>query len=176
MSDPQTDHQDPQDQQDPRDQAGAPTDPKATEIAALQTKLVEMTEAAKRAMADLQNFKRRTEEERADLQIYANLRLLESIFPAIDNLARAFEHIPEDLKENEWIKGIQAVEAGLLSSLEQLGLQAINQTGVPANPNLHEVLMEGDGPAGQVIQIFEKGYSFNGKAIRPAKVQVGKGE
>lgn len=145
------------------------------QIAQLQEELATMTEAAKRALADLQNFKRRTEEERADLQVYANIKLLEAIFPAIDNLARAFEHTPEELRDNEWVKGIQEIEKGLLSSLEQLGLKAINQTGVPADPHRHQVLMEGDGPAGEVIQILEKGYEFNGKTIRPAKVQVGKG-
>ena len=153
-----------------KDQAG----PKAIQIAQLQEELATMTEAAKRALADLQNFKRRTEEERADLRIHANLNLLESIFPAIDNLARAFESIPKELQSNEWVKGIQATEAGLLASLEQLGLKAINETGIPVDPNLHEVLMEGEGPTGQVTQIIEKGYEFNGKTIRPAKVQVGK--
>jgi molecular chaperone GrpE len=147
---------------------------KDIQIAQLQEELAHMTEAAKRAMADLQNFKRRTEEERADLRVHANLNLLESIFPAIDNLARAFESIPEELQTNEWVKGIQATEAGLLTSLEQLGLKAINETGIPADPLRHEVLMEGDGPTGQVTQVIEKGYEFNGKTIRPAKVQVGK--
>ena len=151
-----------------------PADTQAIQIAQLQEELAHMTEVAKRAMADLQNFKRRTEEERADLRIHANLNLLESIFPAIDNLARAFESIPKELQTNEWVKGIQVIETNLLTSLEQLGLKAINETGVPADPLFHEVLMEGDGPAGQVIQIIEKGYEFNGKTIRPAKVQVGK--
>lgn len=139
-----------------------------------EEQLAQMTEMAKRTMADFQNFKRRTEEERGELQVYANMKLLQAIFPAIDNLARAFEHIPEDLKENEWVKGIQATESNLLSALENLGLESIQETGVPVDPNIHEVLLEGDGPAGQVTQILEKGFSFKGKTVRPAKVQVGK--
>lgn len=147
---------------------------KDLQIAQLQEELATMTESAKRAMADLQNFKRRAEEERANIRIHANMNLLESIFPAIDNLARAFEQMPEELQENEWVKGIQEIEKGLLGALDQLGLKAIDQTGVPADPNKHQVLMEGEGPAGEVIQVLEKGYEFNGKTIRPAKVQVGK--
>lgn len=139
-----------------------------------EEQLAQMTEMAKRTMADFQNFKRRTEEERGELQVYANMKLLQAIFPAIDNLARAFEHIPEDLKENEWVKGIQATESNLLSALENLSLESIQETGVPVDPNIHEVLLEGDGPAGQVTQILEKGFSFKGKTVRPAKVQVGK--
>lgn len=143
-------------------------------MAALQAELAAMTETAKRAMADLQNFKRRTEEERGEIQVYANMRLLEAIFPALDNFARAFEIIPEDLEEEEWVKGIQGIESNLMNALTALGLERIDQTGVPVDPNKHEVLMEGEGPAGQVMQVFEKGYAFKGKTIRPAKVQVGK--
>ncbi len=145
-------------------------------IVALQTELAAMTETAKRAMADLQNFKRRTEEERGEIQVYANMRLLEAIFPALDNFARAFEIIPEDLEEEEWVKGIQGIESNLMNALAALGLELIDQVGVPADPNKHDILMEGEGAAGQVVQIFEKGYAFKGKTIRPAKVQVGRAE
>lgn len=144
------------------------------ELKKLQAELAEMTETAKRAMADLQNFKRRTEEERGELQIFANMHLLETIFPALDNFTRAFELIPEDLEEEEWIKGIQNIENNLMNALKNLGLEVIDQTGIPVDPNRHEVLMEGEGPAGEVVQIFEKGYTFKGKTLRPAKVQVGK--
>lgn len=151
--------------------SGAPLQDDATQ---LQADLAAMTETAKRALADLQNFKRRTEEERAKLQIFANMKLLQGLFPALDNFARAFASIPEELKNNEWVKGIEAIESNLLKALTDLGLEIIDQTGIPADPHRHEILMEGEGPAGQVIQIFEKGYAFNGETIRPAKIQVGK--
>ena len=149
-------------------------DDRDLQIAQLKEELEAMTETAKRSMAEFQNFRRRVEGERGEIRIHANMELLESIFPAIDNLARAFDHIPEELQENEWVSGIQAIETNLITGLEQLGLKAIDEIGVPADPNRHEVLMEGEGPAGQVTQILEKGYEFNGKTIRAAKVQVGK--
>ena len=73
-------------------------------------------------------------------------------------------------------KGVQAIEKNLLSELEKLGLSVITEIGVQADPNKHEVVLQAPGPLGQVLQIFEKGYSFNGRTIRPAKVQVGSGE
>ena len=152
------------------------TDDIQTDIEKLQADLDEMTEAAKRAMADLQNFKRRTEEERGQMGLYANMKLLNAIFPTIDNLSRAIESTPDNLKNDEWAKGFATILAGLIQSLTSLGLQPIEETGVPADPNIHEVLMEGEGPAGEVTQIFEKGYTFNGSTVRPAKVQVGKGD
>lgn len=148
--------------------------PQDDQTAALQADLAAMTETAKRAMADLQNFKRRTEEERGEIQVYANMRLLEAIFPALDNFARAFELMPEHLEEEEWVKGIQGIESNLMNALATLGLELIDQVGVPADPNKHDILMEGEGAAGQVVQIFEKGYAFKGKTIRPAKIMVGK--
>lgn len=152
------------------------TDDIQNEIKKLQADLDSMTEAAKRAMADLQNFKRRSEEDRRQMGLYANLKLLEAIFPTIDNLNRAVESTPETLKDNEWAKGIASILTSLTLSLTTLGLKPIEEVGIPADPNIHEVLMEGEGPAGTVTQIFEKGYSFNGSTVRPAKVQVGKGE
>lgn len=170
MTDETTNPQDSQDTaQDPAAQSGQ--DPAVFQ---LQNDLAAMTETAKRALADLQNFKRRTEEERAELQVYANMKLLQTLFPALDNFGRAFASIPEELKTNEWVKGVQAIEANLLTALTNLGLEVIEQTGVPVDPNKHEVLLQGNGPAGQVTQVFEKGYLYNGKTIRPAKVQVGK--
>lgn len=146
----------------------------SSELEELREQLTQMTEMAKRNMADFQNYKRRMEEQKAELQVYANMKLLNAIFPALDNFARAFEHIPEELKEHEFIKGIQATEKSLIQSLESLGLEAIDKTGIPVDPNRHEILMEGEGPAGQVVQVFEKGYQFNGKTIKAARVMVGR--
>ena len=163
------------DPQDPAAQS-AGQDPAAQDPAMiqLQADLAAMTETAKRALADLQNFKRHAEEERAELQVYANMKLLQALFPALDNFARAFTTIPEELKANEWVKGIEAIEANLLSALTNLGLEIIDPAGLPADPHRHEILMETEGPTGQVVQVFEKGYAFNGKTVRPAKVSVGK--
>jgi molecular chaperone GrpE len=165
--------------QDDSTQSGATPQDHTTqdEVTHLQQDLAAMTETAKRALADLQNFKRRAEEERGELQVFANMNMLSAIFPALDNFTRAFATIPEDLKDNDWAKGIMAIEANLLKALTNIGLETIDQIGVPADPQKHEVLMETDSApeqAGQVVEIFEKGYAFKGKTVRPAKVSVGK--
>lgn len=146
------------------------------ELEKLQGELAQMTETAQRSLADLQNYKRRVEEERGELQVFANMKFLEAIFPAIDNLARAFEHVPAELQGNEWLKGVQSIEKNLLHALENLGLESINQSGIPMDPHQHEVVMEAPGPRNQVLQVFEKGFAFKGKTVRPAKVQVGSGD
>ena len=159
-----------------QDPAQNPATPAADDsaVAQLQADLNAMTETAKRALADLQNFKRHAEEERAELQVYANRKFLEALFPALDNFTRAFASTPEELKSNEWVKGIEAIETSLMNSLKALGLEVVEDINVPFDPSKHEVLLQVDGPDGQVIQVFEKGYLFNGKTVRPAKVSVGK--
>jgi molecular chaperone GrpE len=143
----------------------------------MQTELHAMTETAKRAMADLQNVRRHHEEEKTRLNIYANIKLLEAIFPAIDNFNRAIETQPKSPAPTEWeacLQGLLATGQLLIKALEQLGLEVIDQIHVPVDPFRHEVLIQGEGPAGEVLQVFEKGYLFKGEVIRPAKVMVGK--
>lgn len=141
-----------------------------------EEKLNEMTESAKRAVADLQNFRRRADEERSGLVLYANLQFLQGIFPVIDNFQLAFQHIPETLKENEWVKGVYAIEKKFVDTLRTLGLTEIPcEQGFPFNPNIHEAVLQGPGAKDTVIECFEKGYQFKEQVIRPAKVKVGDG-
>ncbi|MFT7184020.1 MAG: molecular chaperone GrpE [Oceanicoccus sp.] len=164
------------DDQNPQDEQENEQAPEISETEKIQAELEQMTQIAQRSAADFANYKRQMDEQRAELMAYANRQLLNAIFPAIDNLVRATENLPEDLADNEWIKGVLSTEKSLMDALASLGLAPIEATGVPMNPHQHEVLMEAAGPKGDVIQIFEKGYSFNGKTIRPAKVQVGNGD
>ncbi len=140
----------------------------------LREELQQMTGIAKRTMADFQNFKRRTEEEREQLMAFANKELLNVIFPAVDNLERALQSMPEELDGSEWAKGLKSTQESFLQGLQAAGLEIIDQTGIPANPNEHDVLMEDDGPKGEILEVFERGYRLKGKTIRPAKVKVGR--
>ena len=142
-----------------------------------ESKLAEMTELAKRTAADLQNFKRRSDEERAGLRVFANLQLLQGIFPIIDNFQRAFQHIPENLAQDEWVKGLFAIEKQFVATLASLGLNEIPcEPGAKFDPTLHEAVTQGPGEKDTVLECFERGYLFNGQVVRPAKVKVGTGE
>lgn len=145
------------------------------ELAQIREEHETLKDTTKRAVADLQNFKRRTEEERADIKIFANAQLLEALFPIIDNLKRAFDNLPENLANNEWVTGIQSIEKQLLDTLTQLGLEEIATVGEQLNPELHEAVMQGPGPKDEITEELEKGFAFKGKAIKPAKVKVGDG-
>lgn len=151
---------------------GMPTDRDAAE---LREQVKKLTELAARAQAELQNAKIRMEKEASEHRKFASMSLLIKLLPTIDNLQRAFAHLPEDLQNHDWVKGVSSIEKELLTILEREGLKKIDALGANIDPQRHEVLMEGPGEKGTVVEVFEDGYELHGKVLRPAKVKGGNG-
>lgn len=162
-SDPQTD-----------DDATAATGDEQLDHALLE--IERLKDMAARAQADLQNAKARMDKEAQDLRTFAVLGLVERLLPTIDNFQRSFEHLPEELADNDWVQGLFATEKQLMADLTAVGLKRMESLGQPVNPDMHEVLQAGPGELDTVSQVLEEGYEFNGKVIRPAKVIAGNGE
>ena len=141
----------------------------------LEQELQDMTNMAKRAMADLQNYKRQVEEERKTLMTMSKVTILSEILPAIDNLQRALNHIPADMQGNEWTKGIEAITNQLEGVLTNSGLEVIPTEG-QADPHLHEAITSIPGDQDKIMEVIEIGYKVGDKVIRPAKVVVGNGQ
>ncbi|MBU0766988.1 nucleotide exchange factor GrpE [Patescibacteria group bacterium] len=139
----------------------------------LTAELAKMKDLAGRAQADLQNAKDRMQKEGEELRKFALENTLLLLLPTIDNFQRAFEHLPENLDGNEWVEGVIAIEKDLMGKLGALGLEKIECIGEQVDSEKHEVLQTGSGEEGKVIEVFEDGFVFNGKILRPAKVKVG---
>ncbi len=146
---------------------------KHDELDKLKKDLIEMTELAKRTMADMQNLKRRQEEERKLFITLANVDLLRQTLPILDNLDRASEHVPQSAAE--WFKGIEMSINQLHQVFNELGLKPMETIGQPFNPDLHEALTQGPGEKDTVVEELERGYMLGNKVIRHAKVKVGNG-
>lgn len=138
-------------------------------------KIEELQNAYARAMADLQNFKRRTEEEKRDLGAFANAKLILDFLPVVDNFERAIAHKPENIPQ-EWLDGVMQIHTQFNSIFEKQGLEEIQTIGEKYNPNLHEALLQTEGENDIITQTLEKGYLLNGKVLRAAKVAVGNGQ
>ena len=160
------DHDDDDDDDDDDNQA---------EVKKLQHDLAAMTEIAKRAMADLQNYKKRAEEERSGLQKFAALNLIIQLLPIHENFKRAFEQKPEELEGNQWIEGIIIIEKQFKDVLEKQGITEITADDEHFDPLKHEAMMKGPGELDKVIEVFEPGYMMGDKVLKPAKVKVGDG-
>lgn len=167
-------------QQDPQTTTPTTDDTNAGDLAALQTelenskaKLMELTQISQHALADLQNFKKRTQEEKSQFISFANASLITDLLPILDNMDRALTHIPEDKAAREWANGVLAIIKNLEETLKARGLEVINTENQPFNPILHEALMTEPGTQDQVIKQLEKGYKIADRVLRRAKVTVG---
>lgn len=146
--------------------------------AKLQAELDNMTEMAKRTMADMQNYKRRVEEEKKSWSIFANADLVKKLLPIFDNFKRALTHQPKDLNEDtkKWLEGIGMSISQLEKLLQDLGVKKIEALGQKFNPDLHEALAQGPGEQDIILEELESGYTLGDKVLRHAKVKVGNGE
>lgn len=135
-----------------------------------------LKDIAGRAQADLQNAKQRLEREASDLRAYAGEGVIRRILPTLDNFQRAFGAVPADIAGHEWVKGLTAIEQDLLKQVSDLGLERMKSLGETVDPARHEVITMGPGEEGKVVEVFEEGYTLNGKVIRPAKVRAGGGQ
>jgi molecular chaperone GrpE len=149
--------------------------PKSEQKDPKDIKIEELTNALARAMADLQNYKRRTEEDQGKFVKFANAELLKILLAIIDNFNRSVGHLPEDLKKNDWAKGIVQIHDDFLKTLEKVGVKKIKTVGEKLDPKLHEGLIAGPGEKDVILEELEPGYTLNGDVIKVAKVKVGDG-
>ncbi|MCX5994808.1 MAG: nucleotide exchange factor GrpE [Chloroflexi bacterium] len=128
-----------------------------------------------RAQADLINYKRRSEQERAEVVNYANSTLILDMLPVLDDLERALGNVPDELAESPWIDGIRHIYRKLQAVLDAQGVSVIEAEGKDFDPNFHEAVMSVEGEEGKVIEETQKGYKLRNRVIRPTKVKVGRG-
>jgi molecular chaperone GrpE len=128
-----------------------------------------------RAQADFVNYKRRSEQERAEVVNYANSTLILNTLPVLDDLERALGSVPVELAESPWVDGIRHIYRKLQAVLEAQGISVIEAEGKDFDPNFHEAVMSVEGEDGKVIEETQKGYKLRNRVIRPTKVKVGKG-
>src|SRR5688572_15058219 len=119
-------------------------DPKA-----LQQQLDELTAALQRERADTINIRRRYDEHIANLQTVVKSGVIRDLLPVIDNFERALKHVPTDLTDNDYIKGIQGVVKQFEKVLEQLGVKRIQTVGKSFDPHIHEAVSMEDGDGDQ---------------------------
>jgi len=130
-----------------------------------------------RTTADLENFKKRAARERQDAIRFANASLFEKLIPALDNfdMAMAAANTAEGHSMESLKTGVAMIYNQLKAALADTGLEEIDATNQPFDPNLHEAVSHQDSadlPEGQVLQQLRKGYKLKERLIRPASVVV----
>ncbi|MGB3166390.1 MAG: nucleotide exchange factor GrpE [Alteraurantiacibacter sp.] len=133
------------------------------------------------AKADTQNVRRRMERDIADARAYAATGFARDILSVADNLTRAIEAVPEDLREDSKFKGlvagIQATQREMEKAFAQHGISRIAAMGLPLDPNQHQAMMEiptDDAEPGTIVQEMQAGYMIRDRLLRPSMVGVAK--
>ena len=127
-----------------------------------------------RTQADFVNFKKRTEQEKADNAKFAKSSLVVSLLPVLDDLERALDNVTPKMTERTWVEGIELIYRKLLGVLEGQGLSKIEAEGKDFDPNFHQAVLHEEGEEGKVVEEFQKGYMLHDRLLRPAMVKVGK--
>ncbi|MGB9619441.1 MAG: nucleotide exchange factor GrpE, partial [Armatimonadota bacterium] len=128
-----------------------------------------------RVLADFDNFRKRQREETARQVSLAREELILKILPILDNFQRTLEAAEAQHSYESLVEGVSLTLRQFRETLEKEGVRPIEAVGEQFNPELHEAMMRvetDEYPENTVIEEFEKGYTLNGKVLRPARVRV----
>jgi molecular chaperone GrpE len=144
------------------------------ELAKLTADLEELRQTLLRRQADFDNYRKRIEKERFEDAKRATARVVEGLIPVIDG----FEHALAAHREAEYEsyrKGFELIYKQLLDHLAKLGVERLDPVGKPFDPHLHQAVDRAetkDLDDGTILQVFQPGYVFHGRVLRPAMVRV----
>lgn len=126
---------------------------------------------AQRIQADFDNYRKRTQKENAEFKQFATADIITDILTIIDDFDRAIASAKED---SEFVSGVKGIRYNLMKTVESRGVKEIPAEG-KFDPNFHEAFAVAEGEEDDMIaEVFQKGYTLNGKVLRYAKVKVTK--
>jgi len=127
-----------------------------------------------RAKADFVNYKKDQEKYLEEFRKYASEDLIVKLLPTIDNFELAVKHLPKDLENSDWAKGIVCIKSQFDNFLKEAGVEEIKSVGEKFDPNLFESVgeEESDQEEGIIISEIQKGYRMFGRVVRVGKVKV----
>lgn len=126
-----------------------------------------------RTAADFANYRRRTEQERAQQRLLANEQLLREIVPVLDDLQRGLGAVPADQQDSALAEGMRWVEQKFLSTLKKHGVTPMDALGQRFDPAVHEAVEADPAGGDTVVAVYAPGYHLGDDVLRPAMVKVG---
>ena len=144
------------------------------QMAKLSADLEELRQTLLRRQADFENYRKRIEKERFEDSRRATARVLEGLIPVLDGFEQALAAHREAEYDN-YRKGFELIYKQLLDAVTKLGVERIDPLGKPFDPHLHQAVDRAetsDQKDGTILQVFQPGYVFHGRVLRPAMVRV----
>ena len=139
------------------------------------TQIEELTDRVQRQMAEFDNFRKRTEKEKAAMFEVGAKSVVEKILPTVDNFERGLASVSEEQKEEPFVQGMEKVYRQLMASLESIGVKPIEAVGQEFDPNFHNAVMQVESEeydSGVVAQELQKGYMYKDSVVRHSMVAV----
>lgn len=142
---------------------------------AYEAKIAELDDRVKRQMAEFENFRKRTEKEKATMFEMGAKSVIEKILPVVDNFERGLQTIPEEDKNSPFADGMNKIYKQMMTELEGLGVKPIEAVGKEFDPNFHNAVMQVESDEyeeGVIAQELLKGYTYRDTVVRYSMVAV----
>ena len=142
---------------------------------AFKVKIDELEDRIKRQMAEFENFRKRTDKEKAAMFETGAKSVIEKILPVVDNFERGLAAVPENEKDSAFVEGMNKVYKQLMTELDNMGVKPIEAAGQEFDPNFHNAVMHvEDEEYGEniVVEEFQKGYTYHDAVVRHSMVKV----
>ena len=137
-----------------------------------EQQIEDLTDRLKRSMAEFDNFRKRTEKEKASMYIIGAKDIVEKMLPVVDNFERGLAQAPE---EDPFADGMKMIYEQLMTTLDELGVKAIEAEGKEFDPNFHNAVMHVDDESvgdNIVVEELQKGYTYKDFVVRHSMVKV----
>ncbi len=137
--------------------------------------IADLTDRLKRQMAEFDNYRKRTEKEKASMYIVGAKEIVEKILPIVDNFERGLGVVPQEQMEDPFVTGMSQIYKQLMTTLEGLGVKPIEAVGAEFNPDFHNAVMHvEDDSVGEnvIVEEFQKGYLYKDFVVRHSMVKV----
>jgi len=144
------------------------------EVGKLAKDLEDLRQTLLRRQADFDNYRKRVEKERSEDSRRTTARLIEALIPVIDSFDQALASHREPEYAN-YRKGFELIHKQLLDNIAKLGAERVEPVGMTFDPHLHQAMDRTettDQDEGTILQVFQPGYVFHGRVLRPAMVRV----
>ncbi|HEV7512327.1 MAG TPA: nucleotide exchange factor GrpE [Candidatus Acidoferrum sp.] len=144
------------------------------EVGKLAKDLEDLRQTLLRRQADFDNYRKRVEKERSEDSRRSTARVIEGLIPVVDSFEQALALHREPEYEN-YRKGFELIHKQLIDNIAKLGAERIDPIGMTFDPHLHQAMDRTetkDQDEGTILQVFQPGYLFHGRVLRPAMVRV----
>ena len=135
----------------------------------------ELTDKVKRQMAEFENFRKRSEKEKAGMFEMGAKSVIEQILPVIDNFERGLAAVPEEAKADPFVEGMEKIYRQFMDTMDKLNVKPIEAVGTEFNPEFHNAVMhveDEEADENVVVEEFQKGYLYKDQVVRHSMVKV----